>query len=51
MKRGDAVYLRHMLDAIAKVEVYLHGIDEFTFTQQSLVQDGVIRQGAWYGND
>ncbi len=44
MKHGDAVYLRHMLDAIAKVEAYLHGIDEVAFAQQSLVQDGVIRQ-------
>jgi uncharacterized protein with HEPN domain len=28
MKRDDSVYLRHMLDAIAKVERYLQGRDE-----------------------
>jgi len=44
MKRDDALYLQHMLDAIAKVESYLQGIDETAFGQNSLVQDGVIRQ-------
>ena len=44
MKRDDSVYLRHILDAIAKVEVYLCGKDETTFSQDTLLQDGVIRQ-------
>jgi uncharacterized protein with HEPN domain len=44
MKRDETVYLRHFLDAIAKVETYLVDIDETTFRQTSLIQDGVIRQ-------
>jgi uncharacterized protein with HEPN domain len=44
MKRDDLVYLRHILDAIAKVELYLRGRDEIAFSQDTLLQDGVIRQ-------
>lgn len=44
MERDDSVYLRHILDAIARIEEYLAGVDEETFQQQPLVQDGVIRQ-------
>lgn len=44
MKRDESVYLRHILDAIAKIDLYLHGVSEESFTQQSLIQDGVIRQ-------
>ncbi len=44
MKRDDTVYLRHILDAIQKVEQYLNGVPEAIFIQDSLIQDGVIRQ-------
>jgi uncharacterized protein with HEPN domain len=44
MKRDDTVYLRHILDAIARVETYLQGKDEAIFKQDTLLQDGVIRQ-------
>jgi uncharacterized protein with HEPN domain len=44
MKRDESFYLRHILDAIAKVEGYLQGLDEVAFNGNSLVQDGVIRQ-------
>jgi uncharacterized protein with HEPN domain len=44
MTRDNSVYLRHILDAIAKAETYLQGIDEATFGRDSLIQDGVIRQ-------
>ena len=44
MKRDEAVYLRHILDAISKINSYLRGVDESGFAQQSLIQDGVIRQ-------
>src|SRR5437870_7556383 len=40
----DAVYLQHILDAIAQVEAYLEHISEAAFNQRPLVQDGVIRQ-------
>jgi uncharacterized protein with HEPN domain len=44
MQRDDTVYLRHVGDAIAKIETYLTGVDEAIFHSQSLIQDGVIRQ-------
>jgi len=44
MKRDDTVYLRHILDAIARVEAYLQGRDEVIFGQDTLLQDGVIRR-------
>ena len=44
MKRDESIYLQHVLDAIARIEEYLRDIDEETFYQQYLVQDGVIRQ-------
>jgi uncharacterized protein with HEPN domain len=44
MARDDSVYLRHILDAISRIEEYLHGVDEEMFYQHYLVQDGVIRQ-------
>jgi uncharacterized protein with HEPN domain len=44
MKSDDTVYLRHILDAIAKIGTYLQGVDEAAFRKGTLVQDGVIRQ-------
>jgi len=43
-KRDDRVYLQHISDAVTKIEKYIQGIDEEKFLQNSLVQDGVIRQ-------
>ena len=44
MKPDESVYLQHMLDAIAKVETYLQGVEEPVFHRNTLIQDGVIRQ-------
>jgi uncharacterized protein with HEPN domain len=44
MKRDPTFYLRHILDAIARTEAYLQGVDEIAFEQNTLIQDGVIRQ-------
>ncbi len=44
MPRDNSVYLKHILDAISKVETYLDGIDRQTFSERTLIQDGVIRQ-------
>ncbi len=44
MRRDETVYLRHILDAVARVEEYLEGLDEPAFQRRNLVQDGVIRQ-------
>jgi len=42
--RDDSVYLRHMLDAIDKIEMYLRNVDKSAFDRNSLLQDGVIRE-------
>jgi uncharacterized protein with HEPN domain len=44
MAHADEVYIRHILDAILRIDSYLHGIDEEVFYENYLVQDGVIRQ-------
>lgn len=44
MKHDDTVYLQHILDAINRIEKYLEGIDDNTFFENHLIQDGVIRQ-------
>lgn len=44
MRPNETVYLQHILDAIAKVETYLQDVDEDLFDENSLLQDGVIRQ-------
>jgi len=46
MKRDESVYLRHILDAIARIEYYLEGIKQnrAIFESDLLVQDGFIRQ-------
>lgn len=44
MKRDDGIYLQHILDAIGKVQSYLQDVEEADFFDDSLVQDGVIRQ-------
>ena len=43
-KRDDRVYLRHILDSIARIENYLREVDESRFMSSDLLQDGVIRQ-------
>jgi uncharacterized protein with HEPN domain len=43
-ERDDTVYLRHMLDAIARIQSYLGDIDRAAFDNNLLLQDGVIRQ-------
>jgi uncharacterized protein with HEPN domain len=42
--KDDAVYLRHILDAIGQIEEYVTGFDYEMFMRSRLVQDGVIRQ-------
>ena len=42
--KTDFVYIKHILDAILKIEGYLKGISEHDFKTNSLIQDGLIRQ-------
>jgi len=44
MKPDDLLYLQHIVDALNKIESYIQGYNEDTFQQNSLVQDGVLRQ-------
>ncbi len=44
MKKDDSVYLRHMLDAISRIEEYTRDIQYDGFMDNHLIQDGVIRQ-------
>ncbi|MFO7711787.1 MAG: DUF86 domain-containing protein [Dehalococcoidia bacterium] len=44
MRQGDSVYLRHMLDAISRVEEYTGDMTCEEFLASGLHQDAVIRQ-------
>ena len=44
MKRDDSVYLRHILDAIERIEGYLAGLSIEQFLQNGLLQDAVVRR-------
>jgi uncharacterized protein with HEPN domain len=43
-KRDDTVYLRHILDAIQRIQEYITGISYNQFVDNLLLQDGVMRQ-------
>jgi len=40
----DILYLRHILDAIERIERYLHNVTREQFEREELLQDGAIRQ-------
>ena len=42
--KEDILYLRHIAQAIGRIELYLENITEEEFKKNFLVQDGVIRQ-------
>ena len=44
MKHDNSVYLKHILDAINMIESYVGHVTESHFMDESLLQDGVIRQ-------
>lgn len=44
MKKDDSVYLRHILDAIERIELYTTGVSFDEFVDTPIVQDGVVRQ-------
>ena len=44
MANADVVYLKHIIDAILRINEYLQEINEEEFNRNYLVQDGVIRQ-------
>jgi uncharacterized protein with HEPN domain len=44
MSKHDTVYLNHILDAINQIESYTADLSYETFSEDRLIQDGVIRQ-------
>jgi len=44
MKKADAVYLKHIRDAISRIEEYTKAVGYDNFVKNNLIQDGVIRQ-------
>lgn len=44
MRKGDSVYLSHILDSIERIEEYTEGMEKEYFSSNNLVQDGTIRQ-------
>jgi uncharacterized protein with HEPN domain len=44
MKRDNLVYLRHILDAIHRIEEYTRGAEYRSFMDNNLLQAGVIRE-------
>lgn len=43
-ERDDLVYVRHILDAITKIQKYTRGMDKEAFQADDRTQDAVIRQ-------
>ncbi len=41
---GDQVYLRHILDAVAKIEGYIHRMSQEQFTSNAMAIDAVVRE-------
>jgi uncharacterized protein with HEPN domain len=44
MQRDDSVYLKHIRDAIHKIEDYTKRVSGSSFIKNTLIQDAVIRQ-------
>jgi len=44
MQRDDSVYLKHIRDAILKIDGYTRKVSAASFKKDTLIQDGVIRQ-------
>lgn len=44
MKKDDAVYEKHILDAIIRIKEYTRDVKYEDFKSNNLLQDGVIRQ-------
>lgn len=44
MKNEDTAYLKHILDAVSRIEEYILDLEYDNFMVNNLIQDGVIRQ-------
>lgn len=43
MKKNPIIYLNHILDCTKKIKTYTEGMNQDDFLNNSLIQDGVIR--------
>lgn len=44
MRKADTAYLKHIRDAISRIEEYTKAVSYDNFIKNNLIQDGVIRQ-------
>ncbi len=44
MRQGDSAYLRHILDAVSRIQEYTEDMNREDFLASNLHQDAVIRQ-------
>ncbi|MEM4308546.1 MAG: DUF86 domain-containing protein [Thermoplasmata archaeon] len=44
MSKDDTVYLKHILDALQRIEEYTQGVSYECFQKSNLIQAGVIRE-------
>jgi len=44
VRQGDSAYLRHILDAVSRIDEYTEGMKREDFMSSNLHQDAVIRQ-------
>jgi len=44
VRQGDSAYLRHILDAVSRIEEYTEDMNREDFLSSNLHQDAVIRQ-------
>ena len=44
MKKGNLIYLEHILDSLTRIEHYTEGLNETDFNNNEMVQDAVIRK-------
>ena len=44
MNKDNTVYLRHILDAISRIDEYTEGVKYEDFMNRNLVQAGVVRE-------
>lgn len=44
MSRDETVYIKHILDAISRIEGYLERVSYDRFKDETMIQDAVIRQ-------
>ena len=42
--KDDGVYVKHILDSVAKIEEYKQGLDFDKFCESNIAQSGVIRE-------